>query len=87
MNENKKMKIQFYNSRTGEVFELPTIYTDRVEACVCGQNYSRDRFAEDGTALFFRVCIVDEFEDEDDEVCPENVETCLVCPHRFKCFG
>ena len=48
-------KTEFVNLRSGEIFRLPTPYSDRVEACVYGQNYCRDRQQEDGTVLFFRV--------------------------------
>ena len=86
MNENKKMKIQFYNSRTGEVFELSTIYTDRVEACVCGQNYCRDRQQEDGTTLFFRV--IDHTEEnpylQAQLICNSD---CFDCPNCDTCPG
>ena len=54
--EMKRMHIQVVNLTTGKVFSLPTLYTDRVEACVCGQNYIRDRKAENmSEMLFFRV--------------------------------
>ena len=52
---DKTFKVQFVNVTTGVIFTLPTPYADRVEACVCGQNYCRDRQQEDGTVLFFRV--------------------------------
>lgn len=54
--EMKRMFVQVVNLETGKVFSLPTLYTDRTEACVCGQNYIRDRQAEDPRSeLFFRV--------------------------------
>ena len=54
--DKKQMYVQVVNLETGKVFSLPTLYTDRTEACVCGQNYVRDRQAEDRcTLLFFRV--------------------------------
>ena len=79
-------KNQFINRKSGEIFTLPTPYTDRVEACVCGQNYCRDRQQEDGTVLFFRVVeakvemkelhpICDCDEDDCDGVC----ERCGLC--------
>ena len=49
------LKVECYNPSTNKAFVLPTDYIDRVEACVCGQNYCRDRQREDGTILFFRV--------------------------------
>jgi hypothetical protein len=56
--DKKQMYVQVVNLETGKVFSLPTLYTDRVEACVCGQNYVRDRQAEDRfSPLFFRVLI------------------------------
>ena len=57
----KQMYVQVLNLNTGKMFSLPTLYTDRVEACVCGQNYVRDRQAEDPRSmLFFRVLNVRE---------------------------
>lgn len=54
--DKKQMYVQVVNLNTGKVFSLPTLYTDRTEACVCGQNYVRDRQAEDRCALlFFRI--------------------------------
>ena len=56
--DKKQMYVQIVNLETGKIFSLPTLYTDRTEACVCGQNYVRDRQAEDRyTPLFFRVMI------------------------------
>ena len=85
---DKTFKVQFVNVTTGVVFTLPTPYADRVEACVCGQNYCRDRQQEDGTILFFRVVdpteknpypqvhpICDCDEDDCDGVC----ERCGLC--------
>lgn len=55
---DKQYFVNVVNLRTGNIFSLPTLYTDRTEACVCGQNYIRDRQVEDGyTPLFFRVLI------------------------------
>lgn len=80
--EMKRMFVQVVNLTEGKVFSLPTLYTDRTEACVCGQNYIRDRQAENmSEMLFFRVLNVrpdgsvapsyelwdDEDEDEDEE--------------------
>ena len=82
MDKKQQMYVQVVNLETGKVFSLPTLYTDRVEACVCGQNYARDRQAEDPCSeLFFRVLITengevepsynlwddDEIEDEDED--------------------
>lgn len=56
--DKKQYFVNVVNLKTGKVFSLPTLYTDRTEACVCGQNYVRDRQAEDGyIPLFFRVMI------------------------------
>lgn len=79
--EMKRMFVQVVNLTEGKVFSLPTLYTDRTEACVCGQNYIRDRQAENRTEmLFFRVLNVrpdgsvapsyelwDDDDDDDDE--------------------
>ena len=77
-------KTEFVNLHSGEIFRLPTPYTDRVEACVCGQNYCRDRQQEDGTVLFFRVVEAEAEElhpicecDEDD--CDGVCERCGLC--------
>lgn len=84
--EMKRMFVQVINLETGKIFSLPTLYTDRTEACVCGQNYVRDRQVEDPDSdLFFRVLISEngqvdpedylwEDEDEDDEE-PEHGES------------
>lgn len=70
----KQMYVQVINLNTGKMFSLPTLYTDRTEACVCGQNYVRDRQAEDPCSeLFFRVLFVDSMwwnEDESEELHP-----------------
>lgn len=76
----KQMYVQVVNLETGKIFSLPTLYTDRVEACVCGQNYVRDRQAEDPCSeLFFRVLIAENgeidspyslWDDEDEELHP-----------------
>lgn len=71
-------KTEFVNLHSGEIFCLPTSYSDRVEACVCGQNYCRDRQQEDGTLLFFRV-VVDLEKHEVCENCEENCFSCGSC--------
>ena len=54
--DNKQMFIEVVNLETGKIFSLPTLYTDRTEACICGQNYIRDRQAEDPCSeIFFCV--------------------------------
>ena len=66
--KQKKMYVQVINLNTGKMFSLPTLYTDRTEACVCGQNYIRDRQAENfSEVLFFRVLDVR----ENGEIAPE----------------
>lgn len=99
--DKKQMYIQVVNLNTGTIFSLPTLYTDRTEACVCGQNYIRDRQAEDPwTNLFFRVLIAeegcleetyrlwdDEDEDENDCECPdEPPEDCSECSNFSECW-
>lgn len=65
---DKQYFVNVVNLETGKVFSLPTLYTDRTEACVCGQNYVRDRQAEEPWAkLFFRVLIA-----KDGQVAPED---------------
>lgn len=100
--EMKRMFVQVVNLTEGKVFSLPTLYTDRTEACVCGQNYIRDRQAENmSEVLFFRVLDVrpdgtvapsydlwdDEDEDEGDEACPHpEQECCEDCPFYSECW-
>ena len=98
--EMKRMFVQVVNLTEGKVFSLPTLYTDRAEACVCGQNYIRDRQAENmSETLFFRVLDVhpdgsvapsyelwDDDEDEDDCECPEGQEVCVGCPNFSDCW-
>lgn len=98
--EMNRMFVQVVNLTEGKVFSLPTLYTDRTEACVCGQNYIRDRQAENKfELLFFRVLNVhpdgsvapsydlwDEDED-DDEACPHpEQECCEDCPFYSECW-
>ena len=81
---NKQYFVNVVNLETGKVFSLPTLYIDRVEACICGQNYVRDRQAEDPcTELFFRVLIAKDgqvlapyslWEDEDEDEVDEEPE-------------
>ena len=66
--DKKQMYVQVINLNTGKMFSLPTLYTDRTEACVCGQNYIRDRQAENiSEVLFFRVLNAG----ENGEIAPE----------------
>ena len=97
---DKQYFVNVVNLETGKVFSLPTLYTDRTEACVCGQNYVRDRQAEEPWAkLFFRVLIAkdgqvapsyslwEEEEEEDDEACPHpEQESCEDCPFYSECW-
>lgn len=86
--DKKQMFVEVVNLETGKVFSLPTLYTDRTEACVCGQNYVRDRQTEDPCSeIFFRVLISedgtvnksynmwDEEEDDEDDEEPEHGES------------
>ena len=83
---DKTFKVQFINVTTGVVFTLSTPYADRVEACVCGQNYCRDRQQEDGTVLFFRV--VDPTEKNPyPQVHPICDNDCFDCPNCDSCPG
>ena len=97
--EMKRMFVQVVNLTEGKIFSLPTLYTDRTEACVCGQNYIRDRQAENKfELLFFRVLNVHPDgsvapsydlwdEDEDDEACPHpEQECCEDCPFYSECW-
>ena len=99
--EMNRMFVQVVNITEGKVFSLPTLYTDRTEACVCGQNYIRDRQAENiSEMLFFRVLNADpdgsispsytlwddEDEDEDDCECPDGQEVCFGCPNFSECW-
>lgn len=87
--DKKQMYVQVINLETGKVFSLPTLYTDRTEACICGQNYVRDRQTEDRQALlFFRVLnsydgkvaepfnIYDEEEEELHPICECDEDDC-----------
>ena len=87
--DKKQMYVQVVNLETGKVFSLPTLYTDRTEVCVRGQNYVRDRQAEDRQALlFFRVLnsydgkvaepfnIYDEEEEELHPICEYDEDDC-----------
>ena len=99
---DKQFFVNVVNLDTGKIFSLPTLYTDRTEACVCGQNYVRDRQVEDPSAeLFFRVLVAkdgkvaepDYFtivgnEDDDEEKCPHpEQECCEDCPFYSECWN
>lgn len=93
--KQKQMYVQVVNLETGKIFSLPTLYTDRIEACVCGQNYVRDRQAEDPCSeLFFRVLIAEDGEidlsysmwDDDEEempTCGDCDGDCQFCPTNY----
>lgn len=93
---NKQFYVNVVNLETGKIFSLPTLYTDRTEACVCGQNYIRDRQAEDRfSPLFFRVMIshdgkvaepfifCDEEEEEEMPTCGNCDGDCRFCPTNY----
>ena len=98
--DKKQMYVQVVNLNTGKMFSLPTLYTDRTEACVSGQNYIRDRQTENPSELiFFRILDVRpdgtvapsyelwDDEDEDDEACPHpEQECCEDCPFYSECW-
>lgn len=74
--DKKQMYVQVVNLETGKIFSLPTLYTDRTEACICGQNYVRDRQAEDPCSeIFFRVVA----DLEKHNVCEDCKEDCFSC--------
>lgn len=98
---DKQFFVNVVNLETGKIFSLPTLYTDRTEACVCGQNYCRDRQVEDPSAeLFFRILIAKDGkvaepsyftvvndDDNDDEPCPHpEQECCEDCPFYSECW-
>lgn len=98
---NKQFFVEVVNLTVGKMYSLPTLYTDRTEACVCGQNYVRDRQQENHDDVFYRVLlakdgkvaepsyftVVDD-EDEDDEACPHpEQECCEDCPFYSECWN
>lgn len=54
---NKQFFVEVVNLTVGKMYSLPTLYTDRTEACVCGQNYVRDRQQENHDDVFYRVLL------------------------------
>ena len=99
---DKQFYVEVVNLTIGKMYSLPTLYTDRTEACVCGQNYVRDRQQESRDDVFYRVLLAkngkvtepsyftvvdDEDEDEDDEACPHpEQECCEDCPFYSECW-
>ena len=89
---DKKYFVNVVNLDAGKVYSLPTLYTDRTEACVAGQNYVRDRQQENYDYVFFRVLIAEDgkvnepwhfeyggwIEDEDED---EDDPVCGDCDH------
>lgn len=100
--DKKQMYVQVVNLTEGKMYSLPTLYTDRTEACICGQNYVRDRYQENHDAVFYRVLIAkdgkvlepsyftvvnEEDENTDDEACPHpEQECCESCPFYSECW-
>jgi hypothetical protein len=97
---DKQFYVNVVNLTAGKMYSLPILYPDRVEACVCGQNYVRDRRQENHDDVFYRVLIAkdgkvaepDYFtivgdEDEDDEACPHSEQECCEdCPFYSECW-
>ena len=100
---NKQFFVEVVNLTVGKMYSLPTLYTDRTEACICGQNYVRDRQQENHDDVFYRVLLAKDGkvaepsyftvvngkdEDEDDEACPHpEQECCEDCPFYSECWG
>ena len=98
---NKQFYVNVVNLTAGKMFSLPTLYADRTEACICGQNYVRDHWQENHDDVFYRVLIAkdgkvaepDYFtivgdKDEDDEACPHpEQECCEDCPFYSECWN
>ena len=96
---NKQFYVEVVNLTVGKMYSLPTLYTDRTEACVCGQNYVRDRQQENYDDVFYRVLIakdgkvtepsyftVVDDEDEDEEempTCGDCDGDCQFCPTNY----
>lgn len=95
---DKQFFVNVVNLTTGKMYSLPTLYTDRVEACVCGQNYVRDRQQENHDDVFYRILVAKDgkviepsyftvVDDEDDETCPHpEQECCESCPFYSECW-
>lgn len=94
---DKQFYVNVINLTVGKMYSLPTLYTDRTEACVCGQNYVRDRQRESSDEVFYRVLIAEDGhiatpnyftveDDEDDCDCPDGQEDCFGCPNFSECW-
>ena len=57
---NKKFYVNVVNLNEGKVYSLPTLYTDRTEACVAGQDYILNHWQENHDSVFFRVLIAND---------------------------
>ena len=57
---DKQFYVNVVNLTTGKIFSLPTLYTYRAEACICGQNYVRDHWQENHDDVFYRVLIAED---------------------------
>lgn len=96
---DKQFYVNVVNLTTGKIFSLPTLYTYRAEACICGQNYVRDHWQENHDDVFYRVLIAEDgkvaepscftvVNDNDDEACPHpEQECCEDCPFYSECWG
>lgn len=93
---DKKFYVNVVNLTAGKMYSLPTLYTCRTEACVCGQNYVRDRQQENRDDVFYRVLIAKDgkvakpsyfsVKDKGDCNCPDNQENCFCCPNFSECW-
>lgn len=91
---DKQFFVEVVNLTAGKMYSLPTLYTDRVEACVCGQNYVRDRQQENHDDVFYRVLLAKNGKiaepsyftivEEDEEKCNGD---CFDCQHCDSCSG
>jgi hypothetical protein len=95
---DKQYFVNVINLGTGKIFSLPTLYTDRDEACISGQNYVRDRKVEDPCSdFFFRVLVAkegqvlasyslweeEEEEEEEKPTCGNCDGDCQFCPTNY----
>jgi hypothetical protein len=87
---DKRFYVNVVNLTVGKMYSLPTLYTDRTEACIRGQNYIRNRQRENRDDVFYRVLIAEngniakptyfttEYENDD---CPVGQENCFDYPN------